>query len=161
MGWTKHKLNFVNNMISTVPLCTTDVKKTNSTTVTPRRKWWRSGFSFPLDTPQHDLEMMVKNSSKDLVLFFSSDTFIFPFNEFSCLILPYLLGSKNGHTSFQNMTFLFLLGSLNHLVIKCSKVYLRIWLYSVKPEVTGGCVYLYLSFNEVSCLILPWLLKVS
>ena len=59
------------------PLCTTDVKKTNPTTVTPRRKWWRSGFSFPLDTPQHDLEMMVKNSSKDLVLFFSSDTFIF------------------------------------------------------------------------------------
>ena len=63
--------------------------------------------------------------------FFFIRYFYLSFNEFSCLILPYLLGSKNGHTSFQNMTFLFLLGSLNHLVIKCSKVYLRIWLYSL------------------------------
>ena len=63
--------------------------------------------------------------------FFFIRYFYLSFNEFSCLILPCLLRSKNGHTSFQNMTFLFLLGSLNHLVIKCSKVYLRIWLYSL------------------------------
>ena len=64
-------------------------------------------------------------------VFFFIRYFYLSFNEFSCLILPCLLRSKNGHTSFQNMTFLFLSGSLNRLVIKCSKVYLRIWLYSL------------------------------
>ena len=62
--------------------------------------------------------------------FFFIRYFYLSFNEFSCLILLCLLRSKNGHTSFQNMTFLFLLGSLNRLVIKCPKVYLRIQLYS-------------------------------
>ena len=93
--------------------------------------------------------------------------------------------SKNGHTSFQNMTFLFLLGSLNRLVIKCSKVYLRIWLYSLDKcnnkifktwvrlsqknftlvPVSQSFVQIGRYFSivvpmyEFSCLILPWLLR--